>query len=311
MKQCPYCNAQIADDSKFCGECGKELPQENVCAHCGAMVNEGDIYCEECGRSVKDRTYASAEYGEKSGIDYMKILLSSLIGIVIGLVILAVVGGSWYGYNAYSEFSAAKQAREKFVADSLEQVKKDSIMIAEQKAQETIEAEKLAGFRNKMSFENFLGMLNHYEKESYAKRCGLSLLYKDVTEEEFGESIEIVYGYEVEKGDKKDWSYEILSKSNHACFFRYNLDTSTHASLSFKDKEEANIFFKKAKDYGLILHGDTYFIPNKKLPNGKGIVLDEDEYDNSIYEKVCGTISSPNYQDGWYVICIGIDFLKK
>lgn len=308
MKQCPYCNAQIADDSKFCGECGKELPQENVCAHCGAMVNEGDIYCEECGRSFKDRTYASAEYGEKSGIDYMKILLSSLIGIVIGLVILAVVGGSWYGYNAYSEFSAAKQAREKFVADSLEQVKKDSIMIAEQKEQERIEAEKLAEFRNKMSFENFLGMLNHYEKESYAKRCGLSLLYKDVTEEEFGESIEIVYGYEVEKGDKKDWGYEILSKSNHACFFRYNLDTSTHASLSFKDKEDANIFFKKAKDYGLILHGDTYFIPNKKLPNGKGIVLDEDEYDNSIYEKVCGTISSPNYQDGWYVIGIGIDF---
>ena len=177
MKQCPYCNAQIADDSKFCGECGKELPQENVCAHCGAMVNEGDIYCEECGRSVKDRTYASAEYGEKSGIDYMKILLSSLIGIVIGLVILAVVGGSWYGYNAYSEFSAAKQAREKFVADSLEQVKKDSIMIAEQKEQERIEAEKLAEFRNKMSFENFLGMLNHYEKESYAKRCGLANYY--------------------------------------------------------------------------------------------------------------------------------------
>jgi hypothetical protein len=135
MKQCPYCNAQIADNSKFCGECGKELPQENVCTHCGVTVNEGDIYCEECGRNLKDGTYASAEYGEKSGIDYMKILLSSLIGVVIGLVILSLIGGSWYGYNAYSEYSADKQAREKFVADSLEQVRKDSIKLAEQKEQ--------------------------------------------------------------------------------------------------------------------------------------------------------------------------------
>ena len=135
MKQCPYCNAQMPDESKFCGECGKELPQENVCTHCGVTVNEGDIYCEECGRNLKDGTYASAEYGEKSGIDYMKILLSSLIGVVIGLVILSLIGGSWYGNNAYSEYSAAKQAREKFVADSLEQVRKDSIKLAEQKEQ--------------------------------------------------------------------------------------------------------------------------------------------------------------------------------
>ena len=68
MKQCPYCNAQIADNSKFCGECGKELPQENVCTHCGVTVNEGDIYCEECGRSLKDGSYASADYAEKSGV---------------------------------------------------------------------------------------------------------------------------------------------------------------------------------------------------------------------------------------------------
>ena len=146
MKQCPYCNAQIADDSKFCGECGKELPQENVCTHCGVTVNEGDIYCEECGRNLKDGTYASAEYGEKSGIDYMKILLSSLIGVVIGLVILSLIGGSWYGYNAYSEYSAAKQAREKFVADSLEQVRKelvDSPKFDSQKSNEAVKEEQI------------------------------------------------------------------------------------------------------------------------------------------------------------------------
>lgn len=127
MKQCPNCNAQNEDSSKFCGECGKKMPQGNVCANCGATVNEGDIFCEECGRSLKDGTYASAEYGEKSSMDYMKILLSSLIGIVIGLVILAVIGGGWYGYKQYSAYSAKKQAREQFVKDSLEQVRQDSI----------------------------------------------------------------------------------------------------------------------------------------------------------------------------------------
>lgn len=30
MKECPFCNSQIKDDSLYCTECGKELPQENV-----------------------------------------------------------------------------------------------------------------------------------------------------------------------------------------------------------------------------------------------------------------------------------------
>ena len=28
MKQCPYCGSELADDAKFCGECGKSLPAE-------------------------------------------------------------------------------------------------------------------------------------------------------------------------------------------------------------------------------------------------------------------------------------------
>ncbi|MBR2811216.1 MAG: zinc ribbon domain-containing protein [Solobacterium sp.] len=26
MKQCPYCQRYIGDDSRFCGECGRPLP---------------------------------------------------------------------------------------------------------------------------------------------------------------------------------------------------------------------------------------------------------------------------------------------
>ena len=50
--KCPNCGAQINDDSLFCTECGKPIPQCNVCSHCGATVNEGDTFCQNCGRKV-------------------------------------------------------------------------------------------------------------------------------------------------------------------------------------------------------------------------------------------------------------------
>lgn len=135
MKQCPYCNAQIADDSKFCGECGKEYPQDNVCPKCGATVNEGDIYCEICGRNLKNGSYVSGDDG-KSGIDYMKILLSSLIGIIVGIIILAICGGGWWYFNSSK---ASQVNNEVEVADS---VSTDSV--AAEAVEEDFAADTLA-----------------------------------------------------------------------------------------------------------------------------------------------------------------------
>lgn len=55
MKKCPYCGAQIADDSLFCTECGKEQPKGTICPHCGAIVNEGDVFCTECGKKIEEK----------------------------------------------------------------------------------------------------------------------------------------------------------------------------------------------------------------------------------------------------------------
>ena len=52
MKKCPYCSAQMNDDSLFCTECGKPIPQGNVCPHCGASVNDGDTFCQNCGKKI-------------------------------------------------------------------------------------------------------------------------------------------------------------------------------------------------------------------------------------------------------------------
>ena len=52
MKKCPNCGAQMNDDSLFCTECGKQIPQGNQCPHCGALLNNGDAFCQNCGKKV-------------------------------------------------------------------------------------------------------------------------------------------------------------------------------------------------------------------------------------------------------------------
>ena len=89
MKTCPNCGAQIADDSLFCTECGKQIPQDNVCPHCGASVNDGDSFCQNCGNSlsgVHNNEPSNDEGGSKTTL---KKYLPYIIGAVI---ILGFIG---------------------------------------------------------------------------------------------------------------------------------------------------------------------------------------------------------------------------
>ena len=125
MKKCPYCGAQIADDSRFCSECGKEYPQGSVCPHCGASVGEGDVFCQNCGKSLNEsRNGESITYEEELPKSGFKKCLPYIIGAII---LVAICGGGWYGYKEYSAYTEKKIAREKFVADSLEQVRKELV----------------------------------------------------------------------------------------------------------------------------------------------------------------------------------------
>lgn len=90
MKQCPNCGAQIADDSRFCAECGKEISQDTVCPHCGASMNDGDVFCQNCGKKPTDTPIEANEAvyeGEKkSGFKkYLPYILGAFL-------VLAIIG---------------------------------------------------------------------------------------------------------------------------------------------------------------------------------------------------------------------------
>ena len=46
---CPHCGKQIAQDSKFCSNCGQALANAEKCLNCGHIWNKGEAFCPNCG----------------------------------------------------------------------------------------------------------------------------------------------------------------------------------------------------------------------------------------------------------------------
>ncbi len=232
--KCPYCKAEISDDSQFCGNCGKKLPKKNNLSP-----------------------------------NFKKI-------VVACVAVCVLIGGGWY---LGSKFFFKKEAFP--------------------------------------TFESFIALVddcvaNEDVNEQKAKECGLEKIYSVKEDEEEYTSIEIVCGKDVEKGGPHEYKrYEIVAKSDHAVYFSYSAETSSGAEVYFKDKNDCDSFFQKAKDYGLLIfkdeysESDSYFIPNKKMPNGSKRV-DKFDYDGDYGARY--VLSKPEYEDGWYVIHVGIDF---
>jgi len=49
---CPNCNAPLANNAKFCPECGTKIQSQAHCTECGAKLNPGAKFCAECGTKV-------------------------------------------------------------------------------------------------------------------------------------------------------------------------------------------------------------------------------------------------------------------
>lgn len=91
----------MADESKFCGECGKEYPQGNVCSHCGAKVYDEDVYCENCGRNLTDGSYADNNHVNEIVQEDEEEPRRNWGPYIIGAIaLLAICGSGWWYYNS-------------------------------------------------------------------------------------------------------------------------------------------------------------------------------------------------------------------
>ena len=89
MEKCPNCGAQVKDDSLFCTECGKPIPQGCVCPHCGASINEGDVFCQNCGKSINESPSEEIIINDEEKKSGFKKYLPYIIG---AFVLLMVIG---------------------------------------------------------------------------------------------------------------------------------------------------------------------------------------------------------------------------
>ena len=46
---CPQCEAPLANNAKFCPECGAKIKADTPCPSCGNKVTPGSKFCPECG----------------------------------------------------------------------------------------------------------------------------------------------------------------------------------------------------------------------------------------------------------------------
>ena len=149
------------------------------------------------------------------------------------------------------------------VADSVGIVAEDSVAVSAEMDDALV-----------IPIEEFRAFLDSIGVNREAK-CGLTYLYTYEDDGDDGDvgSYDIVYGLNVEKGEKTDYGYELKPTSNHACYFQYSLDTSTHASLNFTDKGDADRFFEAFLKSGVVDCGGMYVVVEQEIPAGEVITV--------------------------------------
>ena len=122
MKLCPFCGSELNDDAKFCGECGKplpeeaplktEIPAEPAAAEPAAAVIapvEPAAPAEPVAETPQDMPVITQMPPKKQMLStFQYVLLTMLYSIpVIGLIFLFVFGAGHPKNGSLKRFSAA------------------------------------------------------------------------------------------------------------------------------------------------------------------------------------------------------------
>ena len=169
MKYCSKCGAELPDEAKFCTKCGITIGQDNnMSSHSKKepKVNKKTIYA---------------------------------FGCVIGVLLLIVFGSMFY--SDYSEKREARLAREKFVADSLEKARKDSIeMVKQKEEEERLEEEK------KLKMEACLNFVKKFYRDYEKTNQDEDFLRKHCTLNAI-RTLEKAYDYDCEGSCLATWIF--------------------------------------------------------------------------------------------------------
>lgn len=179
MKNCPNCGAQIADDSRFCTECGKECTQGNICPHCGVSVNDSDSFCQNCGKSlsgVDNNEPFNADAGSANA-------LKKYLPYIIGAVVL-------FGFIGYCSSNDSKKGDETAVADT---IAVDSL------AEDSATVENLNSEQETLAKKEFLVKF-YKEKSGREQKDEYAYIKKNVTANGL-QNLKDLYDFECDNGD--------------------------------------------------------------------------------------------------------------
>lgn len=104
--KCKYCNAEVAQNARFCTTCGKDLSIFDKCVNCGELIESNESVCPHCGAEQPPQKEVERNRAKKW-----------LCFVLIVVVVLTLIGG---GYWFYSQAPTANQPQASAETDSIE-----------------------------------------------------------------------------------------------------------------------------------------------------------------------------------------------
>ena len=155
------------------------------------------------------------------------------------------------------------------------------------------------------TLKNLLDLLYHHGDYELIENSGMKFIYEASLDMGEVEGYELVYGRDIEKGEKKEFGYELKATSPHGFFFEMSFDTSTQASLSFASQDDANTFIETVLNTEPFPYEDkTFYVHPKQQDDGQYIHLQTPYGDDDFETRY--VLYPPRPRDGFILIEIEV-----